>query len=97
HAGEGAADRRHQEGDGDRRPGILRRGDAGQREEPGADDHADAERDEPPGPEMAPEGRPVAALLAAGDALGDEEIHGSPHLVAFPPELTPEASKWRPG
>ena len=51
--GEGAADGGHDEGENHRRAGVIRRRDAGQREQARADDGADAERHQVARPERA--------------------------------------------
>ena len=53
HAGEGAADGRDHEREHHRRPGVIRRGDAGQREQARADDGADPQRDQVDRPQRA--------------------------------------------
>ena len=46
HAGEGAADGRHHEGEHHGGPGVIRRRDAGQRKQARADDRADSQRNQ---------------------------------------------------
>ena len=60
-------------------PGVLRRRRAGEDEDAGADDRADAERGEVQRTERAAERRPLGFGLELGDAAGSGEGHG-PYL-----------------
>ena len=75
HADEAAGNAGEQEGQHERRAGILGGGDAGQDEDAGADDDADAEQGDVEGTHGALEVGLVGIGLVLGDALGPEDIH----------------------
>jgi len=84
-AGESTGRRGQQEGQHDARPRVLRRRQARQHEDAGADDVADAEHHQPRRPQ-----HPLQRVLAAGTRLGPQAFDGLRH----PQGIEQAASSW---